>query len=83
MRPVPTPAIRTAEVAKREFRNLAAIRRRIEGGHLNGRNDASTWATVESKVAALQAFFCEADETPETERLYDRFNALERWSVGL
>ena len=73
----------TTEQAKRELRNLAAIRRRVEGGQLTGRNDAATWDTVAYKVARLQDFFRTADETAETERLWARFNALERWSVGL
>jgi hypothetical protein len=81
--PHPTPEIRSVKIAKREVRNLASIRRRVDGGQLTGRNDAATWATVDYKVRALQAFFAQAEETPETERLYDRFNALERWSVGL
>jgi hypothetical protein len=81
--PHPTPTIRIVEVAAREVRNLASIRRRVEGGHLTGRNDAATWATIEGKVRALNEFFATAEETAETERLYDRFNVLERWSVGL
>jgi hypothetical protein len=83
MRPQQTPTIHTVREAKRQVANLAAIRRRVENGSLTGRNDAATWATVEYKVRALQTFFAKADETAETERLYDRFNALERWSVGL
>lgn len=73
----------TTEQAKREVRNLASIRYRVEKGSLTGRNSDATWATVEYKVHTLQHFFATAEETPETERLYDRFNTLERWSVGL
>jgi hypothetical protein len=81
--PHPTPTIRTVEVAAREVRNLASIRRRVDGGHLTGRNDAATWATVAYKVRALNQFFADAEESPETERLWERFKPLERWSVGL
>jgi hypothetical protein len=73
----------TVEQARRRINALAGIRRRIERGQLTGRNGDATESTIRYHVAELRRFFAEADETAETARLYDRFNALERWSVGL
>ena len=72
--------------AERHVRNLDSIRRRIEGRELTGRNGDATEEAIAWHVRWMNDFWLNGEydeDDPKVERLYRRWNRLERWNVGL
>jgi hypothetical protein len=72
--------------AQRTVRNLESIRRRIQGRELTGRNGRATEQAIAAHIDTMRDFWLRGEysnDDPAVQRLYARWNRLERWSVGL